>query len=265
MDALIPLRFGCNKVIQVGDHEQLPATVQSNQAQNIGLAQSLFERVNKHFKYLDDSPMRMLTVQYRMHKDICHFPSANFYKGNLETGGSIMERAPLRGCHTLVPYQVFDIHEGQESKDPGGSGKLLIYNTAEATFVVELCRSLILRNIAETSIGIITPYARQVQHIKDLFRDSNLSRVEVGTVDGYQGREKDVIIFSSVRANPNGDVGFLSVRQRLNVSLTRAKYALYVVCNASTLRKSKHDDLRRFIADAEQRGAITANKRFKII
>ncbi len=83
VESLIPLRFGCNKIIQVGDPEQLPATVLSKAAQNNGLAQSLFERVYQNFRFLEESPIKMLYVQYRMHPEICTFPSMNFYKGKL--------------------------------------------------------------------------------------------------------------------------------------------------------------------------------------
>lgn len=85
VDSLIPLRFGCNKIVLVGDPEQLPATVKNQRAQENGLGQSLFERIYLHFKYDDNNPIRMLYVQYRMHKDICIFPSKRFYKGKLTT------------------------------------------------------------------------------------------------------------------------------------------------------------------------------------
>ena len=87
-------------------------------------------------------------------------------------------------------------------------------------------------------IGIVTPYAGQVRAIRDLLPES-LQEVEVRTIDGYQGREKDVIIFSCVRSNSDGNIGFLSDRRRLNVALTRAKRGLVVIGNSDTLR---HDD-----------------------
>ena len=85
VDSLIPLRFGCDKIIQVGDPEQLPATVLSRISQEKGFGMSLFERVYQRFKYMDQSPIRMLHIQYRMHPDICDFPSSNFYRNKLKT------------------------------------------------------------------------------------------------------------------------------------------------------------------------------------
>lgn len=72
-------------MIQVGDPEQLPATVLSKIGQDHGFAQSLFERIYQRFRFIDKNPIRMLYVQYRMHPDICTFPSKNFYRGKLLT------------------------------------------------------------------------------------------------------------------------------------------------------------------------------------
>lgn len=87
LESLIPLRFGCNKIIQVGDPEQLPATVLSKLAQDMNFGMSLFERVYQRFRFgsVELNPIKMLMIQYRMHPDICSFPSNNFYRGRLQT------------------------------------------------------------------------------------------------------------------------------------------------------------------------------------
>merc|ERR1719468_387042 len=100
-------------------------------------------------------------------------------------------------------------------------------------------------------LGIITPYKRQCHHIKSLVRTYKLDNIEVGTVDSFQGREKDIIFISTVRANDKNQIGFLSHRQRLNVLLTRAKYALYIFCHKDTLKSNK--DWRECIDDANTR------------
>ena len=114
-------------------------------------------------------------------------------------------------------------------------------------------------DVQASEIGIITPYSGQVRALSDIF-DSNKGReeggqfagLEINTVDGYQGREKDVIIFSAVRSNPDGVVGFLSDQRRLNVAITRAKRGLIVVGDPQTLR---YDPTWRSWLDwAEERG-----------
>ena len=82
-----------------------------------------------------------------------------------------------------------------------------------------------------------------------------LDNVEVGTVDSFQGREKDLIILSCVRANSStGTIGFLSNRQRLNVSLTRAKYSLFIICNKKSL--NINEDWNACIKDDQERNKI---------
>lgn len=85
VDFLIPMRFQCNKVIQVGDPEQLPATVLSTRAQDFKFQKSFFERIYYNFFFEEKNPIRMLYIQYRMHPEICSFPSLHFYRGRLLT------------------------------------------------------------------------------------------------------------------------------------------------------------------------------------
>ena len=126
--------------------------------------------------------------------------------------------------------------DGDELLSPDGASK---ENAAEASWVVKILMGFVDDGGLElTDIGIVTPYAGQVRAIRDMLPES-LQGVEVRTVDGYQGREKDVIIFSCVRSNSDGNVGFLSDRRRLNVALTRSKRGLVVIGNPDTLR---HDD-----------------------
>ena len=85
VESLIPLRFGCNKMLFIGDPVQLAATVLSKTALEKGLSQSLFERFRNNYEYTDPCPIRMLNIQYRMHPAICEFPNKHFYKGLLIT------------------------------------------------------------------------------------------------------------------------------------------------------------------------------------
>jgi len=78
--------------------------------------------------------------------------------------------------------------------------------------------------------------------------------VEINTVDGFQGREKDIIIMSCVRSNDNGIIGFLSDRRRMNVAITRAKYGLYIIGNINTLRHNS--TWNNLIKSAQDRGLL---------
>jgi hypothetical protein len=231
--SLVPLVKGSRQIVLVGDHRQLPPTVISRRAEKGGLGRSLFERLVE----MGIAPL-MLTTQYRMHPSISDFPNNRFYDGKLEDGVDRSDREAPAGMlwpDWDAPLAFLPV-EGEELLSPDGASK---ENSVEASWVVKILMGLIEEGGLEfSSIGIITPYAGQVRAIRDMIPES-MQDVEVRTVDGYQGREKDVIIFSCVRSNPDGNVGFLSDRRRLNVALTRSRRGLIVVGNPETLR---HDD-----------------------
>ena len=125
---------------------------------------------------------------------------------------------------------------GDEVLSPDGASK---ENPSEAGWVARILESLLeAGDLQQDDIGIITPYAGQVRAIRDAIPERN-DAVEVHTVDGYQGREKDVIIFSCVRSNADGNVGFLADPRRLNVALTRARRGLIVIGAPDTLRNDE--------------------------
>ena len=105
-----------------------------------------------------------------------------------------------------------------------------IINKLEADIAVQLANDYLNVGLDETDIGIISPYADQVKIIQDR------TSVEVKTVDGFQGREKEIIIISTVRSNENRNIGFLSDLRRLNVAITRAKRKLIIIGNINTLK-----------------------------
>ena len=174
----------------------------------------------------------------------------------------------------LHPFMFFDV-QSAESQD-----SMSRFNALEVEVCVKLLKFLILEafrinNGTLGPIGIITPYAEQLSKLRRAFRDSGISSgtqlsallpmvgttqsihqhglhdldIELNTVDGFQGKEKDIIIISCVRANDHGSIGFLSDKRRMNVALTRAKHGLFVVGNASTLRGN--DTWKSFIEHVE--------------
>jgi len=232
--SLVPLVRGSRQIVLIGDHKQLPPTVISRRAEDGGLSRSLFERLID----MGIEP-KLLTTQYRMHPSISEFPNVHFYEGMLEDGVSPEERTAPVGM--LWPDwdapMAFVPVDGDEVLSPDGASK---ENPAEASWTVKILIELVDGGEVDLSdIGIVTPYAGQVRAIRDMIPES-LQGVEVRTVDGYQGREKDVIIFSCVRSNREGNVGFLSDPRRLNVALTRSKRGLVVVGDPETLRNDEN-------------------------
>ena len=231
--SLVPLVRGARQIVLVGDHRQLPPTVISRRAENGGLRRSLFERLVA----MGIEPM-LLDTQYRMHPAISDFPNRTFYQGRLVDGITAAERpnpAGLLWNDWEVPMAFLPVN-GDELLSPDGASK---ENPAEAGWVAKILENLLQAgDLEEADIGIITPYAGQVRAIRDALPERNDS-VEVHTVDGYQGREKEVIIFSCVRSNSDGTVGFLSDARRLNVALTRAKRGLIVIGDPDTLRNDE--------------------------
>ena len=231
---LVPLVRGARQVVMVGDHRQLPPTVISRRAEQGGLARSLFER-------LVDMGVStiLLDTQYRMHPSISEFPNSHFYDGELIDGIGNSERPTPSGLlwpDWEIPVCFIPI-QGDEMSAPDGTSK---ENPTEASWIIKILSDFVEGGELDISdIGIITPYAGQVRAIRDLLPET-MHSVEVRTVDGYQGREKNVIVFSCVRSNKDGNVGFLSDRRRLNVALTRARRGLVVLGDPDTLRNDKN-------------------------
>ena len=115
------------------------------------------------------------------------------------------------------------------------TGELQFYGRGakfEAKIAVGVANDYLIAGVNEEDIGIISPYADQVKVIQEK------TPVEVKTVDGFQGREKEIIIISTVRSNDYGNIGFLSDLRRLNVAITRAKRKLIIIGNKETLKSN---------------------------
>ncbi|NXO51093.1 SETX helicase, partial [Aramus guarauna] len=268
VETLIPLIHRCNKLVLVGDPRQLPPTVKSVKAQEYGYDQSLMARLHRHLEeqvqknVLRSLPVVQLTVQYRMHPDICLFPSNYVYGRTLKTDKATEENR----CSSewpFQPYLIFDVGDGREERDNDSFS-----NPQEVKLVMELIRTIKekRKDLGLRRIGIITPYSAQKKKIQEqldrVFK--NNSPGEVDTVDAFQGREKDCIIVTCVRANSTkGSIGFLASLQRLNVTITRARFSLFILGRLKTLMENK--DWNELIQDAQKRGAIikTSEKNYR--
>jgi predicted DNA helicase len=246
--ALIPL-IKAKKVIMAGDHKQLPPTVLHPDAKD--LSYTMFER----FIDLYPEANYMLRIQYRMNDLIKEFPSKEFYNGELISHDSVKDiklsdiAKEKSDNPALDDTPIVFIDTKGKFMEKTRRGSFSKYNPEEAKFVKNLVEELKKMGIPSEDIGVITPYKDHEDYLKQLIPD-----VEVKTVDGFQGREKEVIIISLVRSNPQEEIGFLEDLRRLNVALTRAKRKLILVGDAKTL--SSNEVYRRFIEFIKKKGKV---------
>ena len=231
-----------DRVVLAGDHCQLPPTIKCYEAARGGLESTLMERVvaNK------PSTVSLLKVQYRMHEEIMKFPSQWFYNGELEAAPEIRYRGILDWD---TPISWIDTSEMDFKEEFVGEtfGRI---NKAEADLLLQELKVYINRiggkRVLEERIdfGIISPYKAQVQYLRNKIKASGSlkpyrSLLTVNTVDGFQGQERDVIFISLVRANEEGQIGFLNDLRRMNVAITRARMKLVILGEANTLKHHK--------------------------
>lgn len=246
-ETMIPITKGAKQVILIGDHKQLGPVVTNRAALKAGLLQLLFERLVA----LGHVPVR-LEVQYRMHPALAEFSNIAFYEGSLQNGVSAAQRNgktsipwPARN----VPTMFWDTQGREEIGDYGVS----TLNQTEAVNVGQIVERLRADGVAADEIGVVTPYRAQSMYIERFLEMRNLS-VEVASVDGFQGREKEYIVFSCVRLNPDRSLGFLWDPRRLNVAITRAKLGLVIIGNARTV--SSNQLWRRLLVHYRERGCL---------
>eukprot|EP00041_Stephanoeca_diplocostata_P021965 m.520321 g.520321 ORF g.520321 m.520321 type:complete len:420 (-) comp21951_c0_seq14:660-1919(-) len=197
---------------------------------------SLFERM-AHSTCV--RPPILLEQQYRMHPSIAEFPSDCFYGGRVRNGVSRDERPLPRGFrwpNPDIPVAFIDCADGHEIRAEGQS----LYNTEEIDAVMCIVGQLLQGGCSPQAIGVVAPYSAQVTRLRRRLCvfDHNRAEgcfVECSSVDAFQGREKDVIVISTVRANSHEHVGFLSDWRRTNVAITRARCGLVVVGHRRTL------------------------------
>ena len=238
-----------------GDHKQLPPTILSEKAKE--LSKTLFEGLITRYP----QKSTMLLVQYRMNKKLMEFPNKEFYKGRLKAASSvgnivigdlgvrpfdqnsfntaILDNEPLVFVDTTSSPKKYERQrKGSESRE----------NPLEVKIVAKIVDTLIKAGAKEEWIGVISPYDDQI----DLLKRRIQYDVEVHTVDGYQGREKEIIIISFVRSNPPSELGFLTDLRRLNVSLTRGRRKLIAVGDSETLKI--HPTYSRFLEFVRKKG-----------
>ena len=250
----IPIRR-VSRVILAGDHCQLPPTIKSFAAMKAGLGKTLMERI------VENKPetVTLLKMQYRMNEEIMRFSSDWFYANQVESAPEVKYRSilDLDIPMTWIDTSQFDVPDDQERQD--SSGKSIFreefvgesfgrINKAEAeltllaleTYFKKIGKERILDE--RLDVGVISPYRAQVQYLRRLFKKREFfkpyrSLISVNTVDGFQGQERDIILISLVRANDEGQIGFLRDLRRRNVAITRARMKLIILGDASTMTR----------------------------
>ncbi len=226
---LIPMRRA-SRLVLCGDPCQLPPTVKSQGGRV--LEKTMLERL------IDAHPERttMLEVQHRMHEAIMSAGNAHFYDGRL-TAHDTVAHATLEGLRPWLWVDTAGCGFDELRSEEGGS----VSNQEEAAFALDRAAEW-LQNHPAMTLGIVAPYAAQVELLRDLWHQRMVAgevparaKVTIHTVDGFQGQERDGMIVSMTRSNDRGEVGFLQESRRIHVAQTRAKHACMLVGDSATL------------------------------
>ena len=229
-----------DRVILAGDHCQLPPTIKCYEAAKGGLEKTLMETIVAK----KPETVSLLKVQYRMNEDIMKFSSEWFYNGELEAAPEVRHRSIL-DLDTPISWIDTSAMDFKEQFVGETFGRI---NKDEANLLLQHLEAYINKIGGERILderidfGIISPYKAQVQYLRGKIKGSEALHpyrhlFTVNTVDGFQGQERDVIFISLVRANEDGQIGFLRDLRRMNVAITRARMKLVILGDASTLGK----------------------------
>ncbi|MBX0332086.1 AAA family ATPase [Pontibacter sp. HSC-14F20] len=252
-----------NRVVLAGDHCQLPPTIKSLDADKGGLSVTLFEKcINRQ-----PDVSVMLKTQYRMHHHIMQFSNQQFYGGELVAHESV-HSAELHGYSTVfapdMPVEFIDT-AGCGYNEAEMPETLSSANPEEADLLINHLTNLLKDydeegEVAPLKIGVIAPYRAQINYLQDkvehtprLHELHQKRQLSIGTVDSFQGQERDIICMSLVRSNERGEIGFLADERRMNVAMTRARRKLILVGDSATL--STNPFFAELIAYVESIGA----------
>lgn len=228
------------RAVLAGDHLQLPPTIRSVEAERAGLGVTLFGRLAE--KYPEVS--HLLEIQYRMHETIMTWSSKALYGGRIRAHESVARHrlSDLPGVEANAdtnPVALFIDTAGFDATEETDEAKEARWNTGETKLVHHHVDALIRSGVRPRAIAVIAPYSAQVDRLRRRFAAStggiDYQGLEVDTVDGFQGREKEAVVISMVRSNDRQEVGFLSERRRMNVAVTRARRQVAVIGDSATV------------------------------
>jgi len=245
-ETLIPLVMGSKKVILLGDQQQLGPLVVCQKAE---VKQNLSTSMLQRLVEIGNEAI-LLDAQYRMHPFISKFPAQYFYFGRLKDGVDATSRAMSSSFRNKLKDKPFAFIRSCDLEEKCGKSYM---NRGEAEHVIQIVSSLLTEGVLPEDIGIITPEAQRAFLVKTFAMRTpqweEISwKLEISSVDSFQGREKKIIIFSTVRSSKDSDIGFLGDLRRLNVSITRAMDALVIIGNNQLLSSKSRvwEDLIRY-------------------
>ena len=242
----IPIRK-VSRVILAGDHCQLPPTVKSFAAMKAGLGKTLMERI------VENKPevVTLLKMQYRMNEEIMRFSSDWFYGNQVESAPEVKYRSilDLDIPMTWIDTSLFEeCEEGKFFQETFVGESFGRINKAEAELTLLTLENYFKKIGKERilderlDVGVISPYRAQVQYLRSQIKKKAFFKpyrhlISVNPIDGFQGQERDIILISLVRANDDGQIGFLRDLRRMNVAITRARMKLIILGDASTMTR----------------------------
>ncbi|VDO76414.1 unnamed protein product [Heligmosomoides polygyrus] len=246
------------RCILAGDHAQLPSTILSLEARKKNLDVSLMERLAKEFSNTNIN--QLLTVQYRMNEKIMQWSSREFYESRLVADESVA-KITLSDISVVPPSSLLNTpllmintdmaKENECQKYREQPSQMSYKNLGEAELLIRYVKILKSIGIAGKDIAVISPYFAQVAAMRDMMGNTDVS---VNTVDSFQGQEREVVVFSMVRHNPEKIIGFLQNERRLNVAITRAKRQFVLIGSARMMKKDRH--LRSLLSTIQSCGKI---------
>ena len=261
---LRPAHAGGARLLLAGDPKQLGPVLRSAVALEAGLGLSLLERLTEReggphrlrapadggAAYPDGfhpAYVTLLTDNYRSHPALLTVPNTLFYNGALVACADPIRANAFCNWDGLPSPGFPLLFHGIEGEDMREGNSPSWFNPMEAATVLQYVRDVLAHpgsGATARDIGVITPYHKQKLKIAELFRRHNLSDVEVGSVENFQGAERAVIILSAVRSSQEHvsfdtrhALGFLSNPKRFNVAVTRARALLVVVGNPAVLAR----------------------------
>ncbi|KAM7257595.1 hypothetical protein ACFE04_013336 [Oxalis oulophora] len=248
-ESMIPIAHLSRKrtvVVLAGDPMQLGPVIYSKTSEDYGFGKSYLERLfeSEYYSSLDENYMTKLVRNYRCHAEILHLPSMLFYNGELLPCKD--DTTSFLDSMDFLPNRDFPVlFNGIQGCDEREGSNPSWFNRIEASKVVETIQELLDGgNLTEQDIGVITPYRQQVLKIKRALEHLDITGITVGSVEQFQGQERQVIIVSTVRSTIKHKdfdkahcLGFLSNPKRFNVAITRAIALLVIIGNPHIIRK----------------------------